>query len=513
MSRRSMINHRGFVLVAVLVIVGSALLVTTSMLFTSSAEFAAARVSAERAQARALAWSGLQAIMSRLHDQRQRIYDGDGLELDEQYTIFSAGSRLGVARLLPCGPGGARLVPEGGKVDVNQADATALMATGLIDAALAEAIVSCRDTALARPFQSVNELLLVEGMTPELLFGDAESAAAAPAGFEAAGADASLRCLADLLTIYACEPARQRSGAARINLNVPWSDDLARAVDARFGAGESALLKQVFDSGMTFDTEAKLFEVMRTFKVETQAWPAILDTFTTDAGAFHFGRLDINTATREALLALPGLTPEQADRIVEQRQSLAPGEKATIAWPTLQGIIPTESYDTLAGRITTRSWAYRIRLASGEVSADDDRGELEAPMIFEAVIDLASSRPRLAYLRDVTMLDTMLALARTGGAHADDESELIDAAAASDGLPEPAALVGDEKVAATMPKFDLTPFGLLDGWGESADSPEREKDIDALTGQGIGTASGGIVPESQLKALTGRRYGRWRRGG
>ena len=55
------------------------------------------------------------------------------------------------------------------------------------------------------------------------------------------GQDAgALRGLADAVTVYGFEPALQRSGKLRIDLNVEWSDELAERVTERFGADASS---------------------------------------------------------------------------------------------------------------------------------------------------------------------------------------------------------------------------------------------------------------------------------
>src|SRR5438552_6062465 len=79
-------TRRAFVLIAVLVIVGSALYVATALMFQAQADVISAGRAAQVAQSRALAWSGVQAVMSRLNEQRDRILAGQGPRLDDQYT-------------------------------------------------------------------------------------------------------------------------------------------------------------------------------------------------------------------------------------------------------------------------------------------------------------------------------------------------------------------------------------------------------------------------------------------
>jgi DNA uptake protein ComE-like DNA-binding protein len=419
-------------LIAVLLVMGSTVLIATSLLFVAQAEMAGSARTADTVRSRALAWSGVQAVMVRLNEQREEILEGGTPRLDEQFVIYETGSRLGVARLLAAGPAGERLVPEAGKLDLNSADARILADTGMVDEAQAEAVIARRDDTLSRPYQSVGELLTVEGLSAETLYGPIEdlgagdesiSAEGGAAAVVESGAPPELRGLADVATVYSFEPALQRSGKLRINLNVPWSEELGERVADRFGSDAAQTLQRIMESGTTFDTEAKVFEVLRFFQVPVEDWPQIVDTFTAEEGAFHFGRLDINTAPYEALAALPGLEPEQADEIVQVRDELERDERATIAWPAVEGIVEPEAYDLLAGHITTRCWTWRLRLAAGEVDAEDTEADLVDPVVYEVVIDLSAPRPRVAYLRDVTWMRATARIASAFDAEAEQDLE------------------------------------------------------------------------------------------
>ncbi len=408
-------RRRAFVLIAVLVVVASALLVATSLLFVAQAEAAGAAGTARAVQSRALAWSGVQALMSTLNDQRDRILNGEMPQVSAEYTIYETETRLGVVRLLPISPGRERLVPEAGGLDLNHVDADMLGDTGLLDAVSAQAVVSFRENDPGRGFGSVAELLNVPGLTPETVYGPIDELTVQDDAFasrvltERASTlygHESPRGLADVVTVYGFEPALQQNGKRRINLNVPWSDELGRRLDQRFGAGSSEILRRIVEGGTTFENDAKIFGVLRFFDMNPSDWPQIIDALTTDPGEYHFGRLDINTASYEALVALPGIDAEQAAALVRVRESLSAEERATVAWPAIRGIVEPEAYDQLAGRITTRSWTYRVRVEAGEVDADDREGALINPVIYEAVIDLSAPKPRVAYLRDITMLQT-----------------------------------------------------------------------------------------------------------
>ena len=502
-------SRRGLALIAVLVVMGGAILVATSLLFVAQAQSAGSHLAAGRVRSHALMWSGVQAAMTELNRQRDTILEGNAPRLEGEFVIYETESRTGVVRLLPVGPGGERLVAEAGKLDLNVVEHELLAATGLIDETQAQAIADHRDRTLRRPYQSVEELLQVEGLWAGTLYGPLDELGASDeddAGPEPTADLEGPRGLADLVTVYGFEPALQRNGKLRINLNVPWSDELGERVAERFGSDAAQTLQRIFQSGTDFDTEAKLFQVLRFFEVPPETWPDIVDTFTTDEGEFHYGRLDINTASYEALAALPGLEPEQAASIVQMRDDLPEEDRATIAWPVVQGIVEPEAYDVLAGRITTRCWTWRLRVAAGEVAADDPAGVMTGRVVFDVVIDLSVPRPRVAYLREVTWLRTAALIA--SAAASDDRADLGPA----EDLPAEADLALEDVVDAGESDFgdgdEAFAFsGAPDGAPAAPGQPPGDEPVSAGVDEDL--ASGDLSTPSPPRT----RIGRWTGGG
>lgn len=58
--------------------------------------------------------------------------------------------------------------------------------------------------------------------------------------------------------------------------------------------------------------------------------------------------LDLNTATKDQLLSLPGLTAAEADRVIAGRPYGEPGELVT------RRIMPKTKYDKIANRVTAK---------------------------------------------------------------------------------------------------------------------------------------------------------------
>ena len=58
--------------------------------------------------------------------------------------------------------------------------------------------------------------------------------------------------------------------------------------------------------------------------------------------------LDLNTATKDKLLSLPGVTAAQADRVISARPYNEPGEVVT------RRIMPKAEYDKIADLVTAK---------------------------------------------------------------------------------------------------------------------------------------------------------------
>lgn len=411
MTRRP--DHRGgVVLLAVMVIVVIAVLSATTLIHRAGSELAAAQATLRRTQARAGAWSGVQGVMAELAGQREAMLAGGVPTVTgEWYLGDDAGPRTRV-RLL----GTPDLVEsEAGKLDVNAATEGMLAKLRGLGPELAAAIV--RERSGGR-FASVDDLLRVEGVTLAMLDE------AGVSGEE----DAGVPALRSLVTAGSFDPdvqcglgqrGRDHAGLKRINLNLPWSDSLSRAIDDRFGTGASAGVKTIFDEGNRFGSRRDIASFMRRRALPAELFGEILDAFTCNADLFSPGLVDLNRAPVEVLACIPGIDETAAAEIVMRRDALDDEQRQSVAWPLELGILSPEGFEEAADHVTTRTLQWRVVVESGIVgeglSPDGrwpDIEEARDRVVLEAVIDLGSSRPRVAYLRDITMLDTARDLRR-----------------------------------------------------------------------------------------------------
>jgi DNA uptake protein ComE-like DNA-binding protein len=447
------VTRHGLILLTVLVVVTIGALIGASVLYVANAQGASGGTSVRSVQSRALAWSGAQALMSELASQRERLLDCDEARVTDEWGLFGDSEGTGVVRLLPVGAGGEVLVSETGKLPLNTATAEMLGELPMVGDALAQRIVDARGDG----FASVEELLGVEGVTPDLLYGTGEAGdLGGPEAFRPQEGDTGVdisrddepRGLIEVLTVFGADPniqsglgenASQHRGLKRVNLNTPWSDRLGRAIAQRYDADAAAAVKGLMERGTAFKVPSDIVKVLRQFKVPSQEWVRVLDTFTTTPDPFVVGVVDLNLAPAMVLACIPGIDRIAAEEIVAERKRMDAEQCKSVAWPLLEGLLTEEQFELAVDHLTTRSLQWRARVEVGVLPAGEvfrgimvgesdlspvedgfvegdfgatlrspeerDRpAELRDRLVVDVVIDAAALRPRLSYLRDVTMM-------------------------------------------------------------------------------------------------------------
>lgn len=433
MKRRDATCRRGFVMLTVLIVVVIAALLGTALLHAAGAQAGSSRQSVDAMQSRALAWSGVQAVMSELASQRESMLDGIEPRLTDEWTVFEgAGGQRGVFRLVPIGEDMRTTIEsESAKLDLNRATEEMLAAHPLVGADLASRIVARRASA---GFGSVEELLELEGVTQAMLDGD--SGEAIEAGFR----DSS-RGLRDVVTVFSFDPnvqagvgrdGRSHRGDLRVNLNVPWSERLGRAIERRWGSDAARGVESLKEQNVDMSSLGAFCGFLKPLNIEDDLWVGILDSITTTDDMYVPGLIDINRARADVLACVPGIGEEAAEEIADRRGSLDATTLQSVFWPVQEGILTIDDFVLAVDHITARSMQWRVRVEAGMLADQaeldrlarggagggriggllPDEPELTHRVVVEAVIDVSSQRPRVAYLRDVTMLETAKRWAR-----------------------------------------------------------------------------------------------------
>jgi len=518
--------RRGTVVFAVLVVITLGALAAATVLISADASIAEAEVTVTRAQSRALAWSGVQVVMSELASQRDALLDGRSPRVTEEWELFTdeAGRRWTVRLIGLGGPGGVPIVSESGKLDLNTATEAMLALLPGVGEALAKGIVEARGE---RPLASVDELLTIDGFTPEMVYG--EGAGAADGSFSG---EVGALPLADLVTVFAFDPNVQSGagddplrhrGRKRVNLNQTWSDSLRSALVDRFGEGVAQGVEQIMKNGTEFRSESDFVRVMRFFQVPPADWAEALDALCTSDDDYVLGRVDLNTAPAEALACVPGIDATMAEEIVAARERLDESERKGVAWPAAEGIVPEEQFQEAAPWLTTRAMQWRVRLEAGIAPSESGVGPGDAPtlgqrMVLEAVIDVSSQRPRVAYLRDVTLLPLARRL-YAGRAEVADDSWADEAEGEmAEGLDDSAASSGLQPLEwerwATHEPTRMSPRSI--GSGEGSGGEDGSTEVDGFGydgGNGAESLPGGDPGASGVGAAPSAggdpRIGRW----
>ncbi len=455
---------RGVALAAVLLVGMGIILVALGVIHLVRSEVAGLGAVADLEQSRLFGRSAIRAVAVELARERAFMLRGETPRLSETIELFELedGSGVAVARVLPTGPGGALLVAEASKLDLNLVDAESLADTGFMTIEEARTVVAARNARPGGRFDSVLDLLSLVGdvsFGPARFHGpldeisilsrvDSDQGTAGDRVLARLDADlgAEVRGLVDLLTVHAFEPNVRRDGSSRLVDGTAKPEDVeSLALEDRDTA---ALLEKFFQSEsppladgpadlegedateLLGDSESLIEEVEQ--PIANSDGDALVprlrsmqslglgdlglayDAITDSSGGWRNGLLDINTASTAALLGIEGIGPELAAEIVGRRESVAANRRFDRLWPVVEGLVDAAEWDDIAPRITTRSLLWRMTLAVGVMRDDAVDESLEHPTVWEVVFDCGSVPPRVVELRDVTMLELVARIVAAG---------------------------------------------------------------------------------------------------
>lgn len=301
------------------------------------------------------------------------------------------------------------------------------------------------------PPETIEELLLVRGVTPQLLFGaDAnrngmiDSNEPDPQAFlDVDNSDGSMnRGWAAYLTLWSLESNLRPDGSPRINLNqddletlfeevqkvagdkvatyvVAWRQARQNDTSNQQPATEWGELDFTRKSERKFDTVLDLIggKVSVHFKDENQPkliespfpnvpglmnayLPTIMENMTVQAAEVLPGRININQAPRVVLAGIPGMTPELVDEIIAQREmdpSQAEAHRKYETWLLSEGLVTLDEMKALIPFICASGSVYRAQV----VGYFDQEGP---DARFEAILDATQTRCRVLFWRDMTHL-------------------------------------------------------------------------------------------------------------
>lgn len=244
------------------------------------------------------------------------------------------------------------------------------------------------------PFQTVRELLMVRGVTPDLFFGrDVHQNE-----FLAAGEDNSTSSIdsadlgwAGILTVDSTVQNLNAAGEDRVNLQTADENALtavngitpqvARAIVAYRGQHQFQSIADLLDvsppqnQGGQGSSSTDNSDQSGNHVVSENLFMDIADDVTVATDQSLTGAININTAGLDVLVCLPGVTREIAQAIISQRQSNGffanPGELLKV--PDLTRDILKQ----IAPLVTARSETFRI-LSEGKITSTGARQRIQA---------------------------------------------------------------------------------------------------------------------------------------
>ena len=436
-------RRQGFILVAILVLIMLASMVAISLLFRIKAEDTAASASLGSEQAWAAAMSGVQEAMRVAistkpgfldwRDQprvfRNRFVCEDGAER-WFFTVYSPPDDDSLAELR------FGLSDEAGKLNLNAAHTTNFSGFPRLtvqhvaalrdfidpdDALRPEGAEQEYYSALAQPYcvrngplDTLEEILLIRGFTPSLLYGEDanmnwrldpnenDGDESLPRDNNDGRLDVGLQ---PQLTVCSYDPNEDNDGVPRTDVNDPMDPLPGVELPPALTNFIAALRTNHFKLEHVADLlEAKLKIKGSTGKeteiasgIGPEELPLVLDLFTANVAERFVGLVNVNTASLSVLASVPGIDEPLAESIISTRRSISPERRATIAWLYQEHVVDAARFKQLAPFLTARSYQYSFRVVGYGLPSGRFR-------VLDVIIDLASGKPVVTYLRDLTRL-------------------------------------------------------------------------------------------------------------
>ncbi|MCH8912643.1 MAG: general secretion pathway protein GspK [Planctomycetes bacterium] len=135
--------------------------------------------------------------------------------------------------------------------------------------------------------------------------------------------------------------------------------------------------------------------------VSIEDLPALCDRTTAIRQPGQMGLININTAPRAVLRCLVNgsFSEEDVDAIIAARANLEGDQLATVAWPLTESVISQEALASIYAQITARAQQFHIEA----IGHADHLGMM---VRLQAVVELRGHVPQYMYYRDLTALGT-----------------------------------------------------------------------------------------------------------
>lgn len=251
------------------------------------------------------------------------------------------------------------------------------------------------------PFESVDELRLVYGMTLDVLFGEDtnrngvldpnedDSERAAPRDDQ----DGQLLPgIAEHVTVYSRQRNRTSEGERRINVTTLNSSEqtqqrLRSLLNRQLDPGRAATIMGLV-SGRQFRSVA---EFMLESQMTVEEYDRIYRNLAHSDNNVT-GLVNVNTASETVLACIPGIGPENAATLVAYRLNNR-GALVSFAW--LRDLLTPQAIRAAGRYITDQSYQFSVDVVG---VGRNGRGYARAKTVF----DMSNGTPRIVYHQDLT---------------------------------------------------------------------------------------------------------------
>jgi len=248
------------------------------------------------------------------------------------------------------------------------------------------------------PLETVEELLLVNGSSREILFGEDinrnrvldDNENDADQSDPPDNRDGRLdRGIFDYLTVYSTEPNSSAAGSERVNVNQAQRQALSELFEKSV-SGER--LPEILDRTLRERPFQNALDFYLRSGLTSDEFTAIADELTTRNDRNLVGLINVNTASQQVLLCLPGLEETDVSALLASRSN-DQTNRDSIAW--VAEALPPEKAVAIGSYITARTLQFSADIVS--VS-----GNGRAFKRCRIVADARSSPPRVIYRQDLT---------------------------------------------------------------------------------------------------------------
>lgn len=436
-------RERGVALVVVLWVVAILTALLYAFLSRMRIEYALAAGYGDEKKAEQLAWSAIDYGCAAAQNNVKTWHALSDPEWShDELRFFEVALGDGAFTLLHPTYGDERRVlwgldDEAAKINLNVAPKAVLMKLPRMTEEIADSIVDWRDSdgnpgaagaedsyylaldppyrCKNQPFETLEELLMVRGMTPEIFYGEDVNLNGRLDDNENDGDDSYPPDNKDgkldpglwpLVTAWSVDKNLTSDGDPRVNIN---ASQIQQLTAAGLNNGEAQGVLAGLLSGGPYLSVAELLGnpvTGRTRVLTPDRFRQVVDRLGVVDGETVPGLVNLNTAPKQVLLALPGMSESLALELIAYRD-VEGTDLSTMGW--LLDLYEPAEFQPFAHLITFRSYQFRLhavgRLGTPYLSrASADAAE--RPRAFKrmvAVFDLlATPRPRVVYWKDAT---------------------------------------------------------------------------------------------------------------